>query len=95
MNTHIERIKAIDAILAKMIKIKQQGEALAAGIRIDLRVGANEDAEEVTMDFGLTSDIQGILDCLIAGLKESRSHRYRWANQERDELVAFLGSPKD
>lgn len=97
MTNIIQRIHAIDSKIQRLKKIARDGEYLAAGITIDLAVGAaNDDTEYdiVGMEFGIVSNPTEILALLIAGLEASRKFNLETARKEYEKLGQLLkGEP--
>jgi hypothetical protein len=91
MNDHIQRIRQLDKQIAELDRITKNGTYLAAGIGVSLTVGKDAE-EELSLEFGLTSDLPAILAVLRQALVDCREQRERWAQQERDELCKFFAT---
>jgi hypothetical protein len=76
--------KRIQEILeAQEFLLREAHEAAAAGITIELTIGADtEEARRIKMNFGIYSDVQGILDTLNDALHDSAYHNIRHLKEE-------------
>lgn len=90
MNRTIDYIKTQRERLAKFDKMVERGECFAAGIGVEITVGANA-TESLELEFGIVSDMKGILDALRQGIVDSISWNLKQAKREAEELSAFLG----
>ncbi len=89
---YIDRIEAIDRQLQTVTKMRQAGDLLAAGLSIGLTVGAKQpdDDYKVDLGLGLTSDVEGLLDIVIDGLKESRKFNLDQMRRQHARMSTFL-----
>jgi hypothetical protein len=93
-NKHLARAEQLEAQIAALRKIITQGEYLAAGLGIDLYVGArNEETESLPLELGMTADLGGILDKVLNGLLAQRDWRVRQARSDLNELLAYFKEP--
>lgn len=88
-NSHVERIKTIDAQLKALDKITASGEYRAAGLTIHLTVGEIDDHSR-TLEIGLCDNLDTILDSLKTGLQQARQHRVSLARGDLRDLQAFF-----
>ena len=90
MNDHISRIKAIDGQLKALDRISTQGEYRAAGLSINLTVGVPNEDDQPSLNIGLCSNLDQILDALKTGLQQARNERTLMAKSDLKELQAFF-----
>ena len=91
MNTHIQRIKILNERIAALDKMVAQGECFAAGIGIEITVGANpRSGDTLNLDFGLVSDMKDIFAVMRQGLVDARAWHLRQAQSDLKELTAFF-----
>lgn len=90
MNDHVSRIKAIDGQLKALERITTQGEYHAAGLSINLTVGVPNEGDQPSLNIGLCSNLDQILDALKTGLQQARNERTMMAKSELKELQAFF-----
>lgn len=89
MNQTIERIRIQRERLAKLDKMIARGECFAAGISVEISVGANA-TETLDLDFGMISDMKGILEAMRQGIVDSIEWSKKQARSEADELNEFF-----
>lgn len=90
MNDHILRIKTIDEQLKALERITKQGEYIAAGLSIQVTVGAPNEGDQPTLNIGLCNNLDQILGALKSGLEQARNERTLMAKSELKELQAFF-----
>ena len=93
MSNIVQHIHAIDSKIQRLKKIQRDGGYLAAGITIDLTVGAANDNTEyaiVGMEFGMVSYPSEILALLIKALEKSREFNMATARKEHEALGQLL-----
>lgn len=90
MNDHILRIKAIDEQLKAIERITKQGDYVAAGLSIEVTVGAPNDGIQPSLNIGLCNNLDHILDALKTGLQQARHERTVMAKSDLKELQSFF-----
>ena len=90
MNDHILRIKAIDEQLKAIERITKQGDYVAAGLSIEVTVGAPNDVNQPSLNIGLCNNLDQILGALKTGLQQARNERTLMAKSDLKELQAFF-----
>mgnify|MGYP000594359117 CR=1 FL=1 len=90
MDKSTDLIKAIDGQLKALDRISTQGEYHAAGLSITLTVGVPNEGDQPSLNIGLCSNLDQILDALKTGLQQARSERTLMAKSELKELQAFF-----
>lgn len=90
MNRTISYIKAQRQRLAALDKMVNDGECFAAGISVEITVGANGEREPLKLEFGVYSDMKGILSAMRQGIVDSIDQNLKNARRELDELSTFL-----
>lgn len=88
-NDLIGRIRYIEVNIAKLDRLISDGECFAAGITVEIGVGANP-SETLALDFGVYSDMRAILDVMRQGLVDSLRQNIKNATSECLELSKFL-----
>lgn len=87
MNDHLVRIKALDEKIKQLERIRKDKIYLGTGILVELSIG---DGEQFSVDLGMLSDIEGVVDSIYNATVEARTHRIRWALEEKDQLVEYF-----
>ena len=90
MNRTISYIKLQRERLAKLDKMVSDGECFAAGITVEITVGANSEKEPLKLEFGAYSDMKGILAAMRQGIVDSINQNIKDAQRELDELESFF-----
>lgn len=86
-NEKLLRLIQIDAQIKKIDKHLERGEHVAAGLTIELSVGADdEDAEQLQ----ITWFTQELLELLKKSLERSREQYRLWVYNEFQELQTYL-----
>lgn len=68
----------------------QAGEYIAAGLSIQVTVGAPNEGDQPTLNIGLCNNLDQILGALKSGLEQARNERTLMAKSELKELQAFF-----
>lgn len=89
---YLDRIASIDNQIAAVTKMRQSGELPAAGLSLGLTIGPKDPEKNYTVELGLglTTDVEGILDLVLKGLKDSRKFYVRQLTREHQRITAFL-----
>jgi hypothetical protein len=93
VNNSINAIKRIDQQLKELARIEKSGNAVGAGLTIDLCVGNSESETAKWVEgiqLGITGMPEELLALLILSLSKSRQYWVNSAIRERDELKTFL-----
>ena len=89
---NVTRVAQIDNQLKALEKIISDGEYLAAGVQISVNVGPlKEDCQpDLTIELGLTANLQKIMADLRQGLLDARAYRVRCARDDMNKLQSFF-----
>ena len=90
MNDHILRIKAIDEQLKAIERITKQGDYVAAGLSIEVTVGAPNDGNQPSLNIGLCNNLDQVLDAFKTGLQQARNERTLMAKSDLKEIQSFF-----
>lgn len=94
MNDQLARIRELDEKIKKLDKILDRGEYKAAGLDIEIRVGANRLTTDLEVELGITADLESILKSIHRGMLDARAWRVSQASQEYKELHEYF-NPSD
>jgi hypothetical protein len=94
MNTTIARIGFLRERIDKLDKMIKNGECFAAGVTIEITIGANSDRGPLVLDFGCYSDIAGILQTMRQGIVDSINANLKNAERDFNELGDFIAGEK-
>lgn len=87
---NLDYISLLDQKIAALDKIVERGEYLAAGLHIQVTVGASERNPDLDIELGMTAELEVIMSMLRAGLKSSRDFRVHLAREELQKLQSFF-----
>jgi len=89
MNSHLERIRVLDQQITKLDQILWSKQYQAAGLKIEITVGV-EPGSDLTVELGVTSDLESILMSVLRGLIDCRKWRLAQAELDYKELKDFF-----